>query len=158
MAQKRIMKELKDIMNDPQLSAQQVQQEMILSTGRQPSWGLQSHHLRVVYSSSTSTFPPTTPSNPPSSPSPPVSTTQISTPTVPSAWTFCAHSGPRPSPYQRYYYLSAPCSVTPTLTTPLFLRLPGSTRLTSRSTQSVRRSGLKNMPCDFYYQIYSFCQ
>ena len=48
----------------------------------------------------------------------------------------------------RCCYPSARCSVTPTLTTPLCQRSPGCTRLTSRSTPSVPRSGPRSTPCD----------
>ena len=103
---------------------------------------------KVESSSSTSTSPPTTPSNLQNLHSPRGSTTPTSTATGPSVWTYSAPSGLQRWQFPRSCSQSAPCYVTPTLTTPWSRRSRDSTKLTWESTMNVRRSGRRSMRCD----------
>merc|ERR1712210_138108 len=65
-----------------------------------------------------------------------------------SAWTSCALSGRRPSPWQKSSSPSVACSATPIPMTPWCPRLRDCTRQTEGSTTTVQGSGLASMLCE----------
>lgn len=121
--------------------------EMTFSTGRQQSWGLMSHPMRVVSISSQFISQQTTLSNRLRFPSQHESIIAILTPTAEFALTFSKTSGPRPSPSAKSCYQFALCSLTPTQMTPLFQRLRSYCDKIGPSTMLMLASGPRSLPC-----------